>query len=66
MGDAIQRNCGAVWVKKDKNGNEYYSIDFRGEKFLIFKNSRKTEDRHPDYTIHPSAEIKKPTMDIPF
>ena len=43
-------NIGAIWVRKDKNGQTFYSIKF-GEKFYkIFRNIKKN-DKQPDFTI---------------
>ena len=49
---------GAVWVKKDKNGEKYLSMqvvnpnnDKETWNMAAFKNKYKTEDKHPDFRI---------------
>lgn len=48
---------GGLWKSTDKNGNSYLSgsIDVYG-KIKIFKNSYKTEEKHPDYVIYDTRE----------
>jgi uncharacterized protein (DUF736 family) len=49
-----QDSIGALWVKEGKSG-KYMSgvIDIDGVKvnIVVFKNSYKREDKHPDYRI---------------
>jgi len=74
---------GALWLNTSKSGTKYMSgsveIDGVVTKIVVFKNSYKEEDKHPDYVINKSkpktdgAEgIRKvfvddaPDSDIPF
>lgn len=46
---------GALWTKKNANGDEYFSgeivVNGRPVKIVVFKNERKTTEKHPDYRI---------------
>ena len=61
-------NIGGLWLKTSKSGNKFMSgsIEIEGKKhqFVVFKNTHKNGEKHPDYVIFPSnpipAEHKKP------
>jgi hypothetical protein len=41
-----------LWEKKDKNGNIMFCGKTKdGKKVMIFKNTYKKEDKHPDYNL---------------
>lgn len=52
----------ALWMHKDKNGEIYYSGKIGEVKIKVFKNTSKTEDKHPDFIIYfdYSEDRKKP------
>lgn len=41
-----------LWKNKQKDGKTYISGNLGGAKILIFENSFKAEDKHPDYTMY--------------
>ena len=49
---------GALWIKKDKNGNYFFSGKVGDKAIMIFKNKHKKEDdektgkNNPDYLIY--------------
>ena len=47
-----------LWMKKDKNGNTYFSGSLNGANILIFKNKSKEKPNQPDYNFF-VAEKKK-------
>jgi len=76
-----QKDCGALWLNESNNGMKYMSgsVEFDGvkHKIVVFKNTFKEEDKHPDYRIFPStpkekrfpeekAEAKEDDSSIPF
>lgn len=41
-----------LWEKKDKNGNIMFSGKTKdGKRIMIFKNTYKKEEKHPDYNL---------------
>jgi len=44
-------NATGLWLNKTKDGKSYMSGTMGGVKVLIFKNEKKTEDKHPDYQL---------------
>jgi hypothetical protein len=49
-----------LWANKDKNGNQYLSGNLTPTiKILIFKNSYKSTDKHPDYIMSFAQNMKK-------
>lgn len=69
-----QQSIGALWISESKNGAKYMSgsieIDGVKHKIVVFKNTFKEEDKHPDYRIFPSTPRSDPAPeasdDIPF
>jgi uncharacterized protein (DUF736 family) len=59
QGEQPQR-IGALWVKTAKNGVKYFSgeITVGGvkQRVVIFKNTRRTEDKHPEYNVLAQSE----------
>lgn len=50
------KKVGALWLK-EKDGKKFFSgkMEFAlpaGATVLIYRNDRKQQDKHPDYTIH--------------
>lgn len=70
------RKIGALWLKDGQNG-KYMSGQVSedlpaGAKLLVFKNTYKRDERHPDYTINVADdEQERPAQapqdpDVPF
>jgi len=68
------KSIGALWINESKKGVKYMlgSVEINGEitKIVIFKNNYKETDRHPDYRIFISEELKNEVVkdedDLPF
>jgi len=62
--------CGALWEKKTKQGDTFFSGIIDGKPVIIFKNKYKQASNHPDYLVYPGQEREKlPPKDegqIPF
>jgi len=45
---------GALWLshKKTSRGEDYYAGVINGVKVVMFKNTKKTEPKHPDFLIY--------------
>jgi hypothetical protein len=43
---------GFLREKKSKKGNEYFEGTFLAEEIIVFKNSFKKENKHPDWIIY--------------
>lgn len=61
------KKVGAFW-KNTKDGKTYLSGSLSepvapGTKLLVFPNSYKKEDKHPDYTINVSADDQPAPQD---
>lgn len=50
-----KESCGAMWLKKSKAGNEYFSLQVDGESYVAFLNSYK-QGAQPDYRIYRSEQ----------
>ena len=68
------QSVGGIWVKRAKNGKEYFSISIGDQRYVAFPNNKK-EGKQPDYRILESEPYPKPQeppqpspldSDIPF
>ena len=48
-----------LWKNTTKDGKTYMSGNLGGAKVMIFANSYKTEDKHPDYQLYIAENKKK-------
>ena len=70
----MENSIGALWINESKKGNKFMSgsveIDGKTHKIVVFKNSYKEEDKHPDYKIYASKPQEGAPVsnneDIPF
>lgn len=63
----------ALWQKKSKNGDTYFSGSMGDAKVLIFKNAKKRKPNAPDYFLYVDSKQKgedksqqKQDTSIPF
>ncbi len=66
----MEEKIGALWLKKDKNGQDFFSGIIGGKSVLVFKNKYKEANNHPDYLVYPGQDKipkkKDPGNEIPF
>lgn len=43
---------GAMWKKKQKGKDEFFSMEVAGLSLIAFKNSFKEESKHPDFIVY--------------
>lgn len=63
-GDMIEIT--ALWSKKDSKGNTYLVGYFGNARLLIFKNTYKKEEKHPDYRMLIAPKGEKQSGDDPL
>ena len=54
----VKDDCGAIWVKTSRKGDEYLSLTVNGEYYVAFKNEYKKKDSQPDWRILPSEPMR--------
>lgn len=63
------QNIGALWIKQGKKGQFLSgSLEINGQKvnIMVFKNTRKTELKYPDYQIcQATGEMNRPATQKP-
>lgn len=57
---------GALWQKKDKNGQTYFSGKVGDNSVVVFKNKNKNADKHPDWIIYESQPQGEKKDEVPF
>ena len=46
---------GALWLKTSAKGAKFMSGEINGVPVVIFKNTFKEEEKHPDYLVYKST-----------
>ena len=58
-----------LWKKQDKNGNDFFVGSIGSATIMIFKNTNKENENHPDYILNVTPQRKKEgakNNEIPF
>lgn len=59
MNEEREQSIGALWSSTTRNGDEYFKgqIELDGAKvsIIVFRNKRKSLEKHPDYQIFKSV-----------
>lgn len=50
---------GALWQNTSEEGNPYFNLDLSGQKFVVFSNGYKTEEKQPDFIVYERVKGKK-------
>lgn len=53
-----QRESYGLWINTSKDGKEYLTFTIDGVKYVAFENTKKQNDRSPDYTIYKSKDLQ--------
>jgi uncharacterized protein (DUF736 family) len=51
MSERDPNEIGALWLKTSPKGQPYMSGKIDGKAVVIFKNKKKTNEKHPDYRV---------------
>lgn len=49
--EPVKNNSFGAWIKESKIGNKYISFSIEGKRYRMFKNTKKTQEKQPDYNI---------------
>ena len=52
MTDSNLEKVGALWQNMSENGNPYFNLALREEKFVVFPNGYKSEEKQPDFIVY--------------
>jgi len=61
----VKKNKYGAWKKETSKG-EVINFTIDGKKYSMWKNSYKTEDKHPDYQIYEDTYAPKTDENLPF
>ena len=50
---------GALWQNTSGEGKPYFNMDLMGDKYVVFPNGYKEEDKQPDFLIYERVKPKK-------
>jgi len=52
---------GALWQNTSAEGNPYFNLDLNGDKFVVFPNGFKSEEKQPDFLVYERVKEAKVT-----
>lgn len=50
---------GALWQNTSADGKQYFNMDVEGQKYVVFSNGFKEEDKQPDFLIYERVKETK-------
>ena len=50
---------GALWQNTSAEGKPYFNLDLSGQKFVVFSNGFKEEEKQPDFLVYERVKEKK-------
>lgn len=53
-----QRKSYGLWINTSKEGKEYLTFEIDGVKYIAFENTKKTNERSPDYNIFKKDDLQ--------
>lgn len=54
-GEKMESNLekvGALWQNTSAEGKSYFNLDLEGQKFVVFPNGFKSEEKQPDFLVY--------------
>jgi uncharacterized protein (DUF736 family) len=59
MAESNLEKVGALWQNTSAEGKPYFNLSVRDEKFVVFSNGYKSEDKQPDFIVYERVKEKK-------
>jgi len=59
MADSNLEKVGALWQNTSADGKPYFNLALREEKFVVFCNGYKSEEKQPDFLVYERVKEKK-------
>jgi uncharacterized protein (DUF736 family) len=59
MADPSLEKVGALWQNTSSDGKPYFNLDISGQKFVVFSNGFKSEEKQPDFIVYERVKEKK-------
>jgi len=50
---------GALWQNTSAEGKPYFNLDLQGDKFVVFSNGYKSEEKQPDFLVYERVKETK-------
>jgi uncharacterized protein (DUF736 family) len=50
---------GALWQNTSSEGKPYFNLDVEGQKYVVFSNGYKSEEKQPDFLVYERVKEKK-------
>ncbi len=57
--DSNLEKVGALWQNTSADGKPYFNLDLSGQKFVVFPNGFKSEEKQPDFLVYERVKEKK-------
>ena len=49
---------GALWQNTASDGKQYFNLDLEGQKYVVFSNGFKQEEKQPDFLVYERVKEK--------
>lgn len=56
--DSNLEKVGALWQNTSADGKPYFNLDINGQKFVVFSNGYKSEEKQPDFLVYERVKEK--------
>lgn len=50
---------GALWQNTSSEGKPYFNLDIDGQKYVVFPNGYKEEEKQPDFLVYERVKEEK-------
>lgn len=57
--DSNLEKVGALWQNTSADGKPYFNLDISGQKFVVFSNGYKSEEKQPDFIVYERVKETK-------
>jgi len=58
MADSNLEKVGALWQNTSSDGKLYFNLDISGQKYVVFTNGFKSEEKQPDFLVYERVKEK--------
>ncbi len=58
MADQNLEKVGALWQNTSSDGKPYFNLSVKDEKYVVFTNGYKSEDKQPDFIVYERVKEK--------
>ena len=58
MTESNLEKVGALWQNTSADGKPYFNLDLEGDKYVVFSNGFKEQEKQPDFLVYERTKEK--------